>query len=66
MEVGDIAISKIQDEMKLIHDFGTPLTAVDSPYLLSMFDFEYQDVNSSDLSMARFMRQAIDLFKDNK
>ena len=56
MEVGDIAISKITDEMKLIHDFGTPLTATESPYLLSMFDFEYQDAHSSDLAMARFMR----------
>jgi hypothetical protein len=49
MEVGEIAISAIEDGMKLLHDFETPLTADQSPYLLSHFNFEYQDHHSSDL-----------------
>ena len=35
MEVGEVAIAAINEEMKLIHDFGTPMTSADSPYLLS-------------------------------
>ena len=49
MEVGEVAIASIEDDMKLLHPFNTPLTASQSPFILSQFDFEFSSLNSSDL-----------------
>ena len=49
LEVGQIAISKIDDGFKLLHPFDVPLNSTDGPYILSQFSFEYHDQTSSDL-----------------
>ena len=55
LEVGQISISRIEDGMKLLHPFDTPLTSAEGPYILSQFTFEYQSPMSSDLVMNIFV-----------
>ena len=49
LEVGEVGICAVHNGMRLIHDFKTPLTTSDTPFVLSQFDFTYQDTHSSDL-----------------
>ena len=35
MEVGKIGIASIKNGLTLLHDFHTPLTPADSPFILS-------------------------------
>ncbi|KAL4485768.1 hypothetical protein ABPG72_012308 [Tetrahymena utriculariae] len=66
MEVGQIGIAAIKDGLQLLHDFNTPLTPADSPFILSQFSFTHSDTNSSDLDLVKFMKSTIETFKEAK
>ena len=59
LEVGQIAISKIGDGLDLLHPFDSPLTTSDGPYILSQFNFQYQNMTSSDLVRKNFLKTSL-------
>jgi len=62
LEVGQIGVGSIRNGLTMVHDFDKTFVPADGSKLLKNFGFNFTDTYSSDLGLANFMRQSIDIF----
>lgn len=59
-----LAISRIRDRMAVLTPFDQVLSEDSCPKVMDSFNFKYEDVNSHNMAMARFMSDSVQYLKE--